>query len=282
MRDSEQMDNTSETNVYDRRLGQLYDYSPALSRRLNHPAVDFYVEESLRAGGPVLHVGVASGKYTLPLARAGLDVIGIDISADMLDVVRGKLAHEEEVVRQRVRLHEQDMRAMQLDARCQTVIMPGNIFLLNLTVEDQLKTLRGVNHHLVENGTLIIEAFTPDLMLIAGARSRRSPRQFEFTIPETGERFLCNRTIEVDQFRQLLHHHLIHEKIEPSGRLGERHLTVLTYRYVFPWELIHLLRVAGFVVRHCYGDFESRKPKSKYDGYQVIVAEKCCEADQVS
>lgn len=276
------MDKTNETNVYDRRLGELYDYSPALSRRLNHPAVDFYVEESLRAGGPVLHIGVASGKYTLPLARAGLDVVGIDISADMLDVVRGKLGQEDEAVQQRVRLYEQDMRALKLDEPCKTAIMPGNIFLLNLTVEDQLKTLRGVRECLVDNGTLILEAFTPDLMLIAGARSKRSPRQFEFSIPETGERFLCNRTIEVDQFRQLLHHHLIHEKIDPSGRLGERHLTVLTYRYVFPWELIHLLRVGGFVVKQCYGDFESRKPKSKYDGYQVIIAEKCAAIDQVS
>ena len=50
------------------------------------------VVELVRAagGGPVLELGVGTGRLALPLAAAGLDVTGIDVSAAMLDRLRAK------------------------------------------------------------------------------------------------------------------------------------------------------------------------------------------------
>ena len=50
--------------------------------------VAFYVEEAVRSGGPVVELGVGTGRIAIPTAAAGIAVIGLDASAEMLAVAR--------------------------------------------------------------------------------------------------------------------------------------------------------------------------------------------------
>ena len=50
--------------------------------------VDFYVESALASGGPVVELAVGTGRIAVPIARAGIDVIGVDSSPGMLAVAR--------------------------------------------------------------------------------------------------------------------------------------------------------------------------------------------------
>ena len=40
--------------------------------------VDFYVEQALASGGPVVELAVGTGRNAVPIARAGVKVIGDD------------------------------------------------------------------------------------------------------------------------------------------------------------------------------------------------------------
>src|SRR5690242_21419241 len=48
--------------------------------------ISFYVEEALASGGPVVELGVGTGRIAIPTAAAGIHVIGVDSSAGMLEV----------------------------------------------------------------------------------------------------------------------------------------------------------------------------------------------------
>ena len=50
--------------------------------------VDFYIDEALDADGPVLELGCGTGRVLLPIARAGVEITGLDVSADLLGVLR--------------------------------------------------------------------------------------------------------------------------------------------------------------------------------------------------
>ena len=50
--------------------------------------VDFYVAEAVASAGPVVELGVGTGRIAVPTALAGVRVIGVDTSAAMLDVCR--------------------------------------------------------------------------------------------------------------------------------------------------------------------------------------------------
>src|SRR5262245_56323485 len=50
--------------------------------------VAFYVEEARRAEGPVVELGVGTGRIAIPTACDGIAVIGVDSSAGMLEICR--------------------------------------------------------------------------------------------------------------------------------------------------------------------------------------------------
>ena len=50
--------------------------------------VAFYVDEALASGGPVVELAVGTGRIAIPIAQAGIDVIGVDSAPGMLAVAQ--------------------------------------------------------------------------------------------------------------------------------------------------------------------------------------------------
>src|SRR3954453_17196005 len=50
--------------------------------------ISFYIEEATRSGGPVLELGVGTGRIAVPVAAAGIGVVGVDTSAGVLGGAR--------------------------------------------------------------------------------------------------------------------------------------------------------------------------------------------------
>ena len=70
-------------SVYD-EIARLYD---PWSRSVVED-VSFYVDEAVRSGGPVLELGVGTGRIAIPIAAVGIQVVGVDLSEGMLEVAR--------------------------------------------------------------------------------------------------------------------------------------------------------------------------------------------------
>jgi SAM-dependent methyltransferase len=66
-----------------RNIADLYDWvGPYRSRQ----DVNFYVEEAISSGGPVLEIGCGTGRVLIPTAQAGIEIFGLDSSAQMLKI----------------------------------------------------------------------------------------------------------------------------------------------------------------------------------------------------
>src|SRR5882724_1575640 len=77
--------NLSEMSAYD-KIARLYD---PWSRSVVED-VSFYVEEAVRSGGPVLELGVGTGRIAVPIAAAGIEIVGVDLSTGMLEVAHDR------------------------------------------------------------------------------------------------------------------------------------------------------------------------------------------------
>ena len=103
-------------------------------------------------GGPILELGCGTGRVLLPLARAGHEITGLDLSSVMLERCRAKLAAEPPEVRDRVRLVEADMTSFELGRGFAAIICPFAGFQQLRTVEQQLACLDRCLHHLLPAG----------------------------------------------------------------------------------------------------------------------------------
>ena len=127
---------------------------------------DFYLDLANEYGGPVLEFGCGTGRITLPLARQGVAVTGMDASHSMLEVLRAKLAKEPAGVRRRTRVIEGDFRTHYLDDQFSLVVIPFRPMQHMYTTEDQLAALKNARRHLADGGILAFDVFNPSFAKI--------------------------------------------------------------------------------------------------------------------
>jgi SAM-dependent methyltransferase len=234
--------------------------------------IAFFVEMAQAANGPVLEVGCGTGRVLIPTARAGVEIVGLDLSPYMLDVCRANLAQEPPDVRARVQLVEGDMRDFALGRAFALATIPFRPFQHLTTAEDQMACLRAIHRHLAPGGRLILDLFNPSIPYLA------APERLEewedvpaFTMPD-GRR-VCRRAriTRRDYFNQIQDIELIYYVTHRDGR-RERLVHSFPMRYLFRFEAEHLLVRCGFAVEALYADYDRAPYESKYPGELIFVA----------
>jgi SAM-dependent methyltransferase len=153
--------------------------------------VGFYVDEALASGGPVVELGVGTGRIAVPIARAGIDVIGVDSSPGMLAVAHA--AAEEAGVADRVELRLGDLREPPVPERVPLVICPFRSLLHMETEAEKLRALRAARALLGDGGRFVFDVFSPsreDIEETDGRWLEREPGIFERADWDEGSRTL--------------------------------------------------------------------------------------------
>jgi SAM-dependent methyltransferase len=224
--------------------GALAHYSdPAYYTRIyksRRHDVEYYVELARATGGPVLEYGIGNGRVALPIARAGIDVFGVDLSRPMLADLTRKLEKERPETRERVHFELGDMRSVTLDHEFPLVIVPFNGLLHLYETTDVEALFARVFEHLETDGVFVFDFSLPVPSDLARSPVRwyRAPK---LRHPTTGELVKYAERFEYDPIRQLL---LIVMRFEPAK--GKPWTIPLTHRQFFPREIEALLRHAGF------------------------------------
>jgi SAM-dependent methyltransferase len=116
----------------------------------------------LAASGPVLELGVGTGRLAIPLAEAGLAVSGVDVSPAMLARLRAKPGGERVVATVGDMAREEDLPA----GPFAVVVVAFNTFFSLTTAEAQARCFVAVAARLAPGGTFVLEGFVPDDELI--------------------------------------------------------------------------------------------------------------------
>jgi len=250
-------------------VADLYDHvGPYRSR----PDVAFFLNEAVNAGSPVVELGCGTGRVLIPIARAGIEIVGVDASANMLRICRDRLAHEPDAVQSRVRLVEADMRSFGTGQRFTLATIPFRPFQHLLTVEDQLACLATIHRQLVDGGRLILDLFNPSLDgLVYGPVGEEQGDEAEFSMPDGRRVVRRHKTVSTNRFTQVNDYELIYYVTHPDGR-DERLVHAFSLRYVFRYEAEHLLTRAGFEVEQVYADYSKNPYGSSYPGELIFIA----------
>jgi SAM-dependent methyltransferase len=252
-------------------IADLYDYVVPYRTR---PDVDFFVEAARASGGPVLEVGCGTGRILIPTARAGVDIVGLDLSPHMLQVCRNRLMNEPEAVQSKARLIQADMRKFDLGQTFRLVTLPFRPFQHLTTVEDQVSCLKSIHRHVTTGGRLILDIFNPSLeALMADNLGQEFGEEPEFTAPDGRRVIRRHKVLSRDYSNQINQIELVYYITYPDGR-EERQSHTFPLRYLYRFEAEHLLVRCGFEVEKVYADYDKSPYGSKYPGELIFVAKK--------
>jgi SAM-dependent methyltransferase len=153
--------------------------------------VEFYVEEARASGGPVVELACGTGRISVPIAKAGISLIGVDASAGMLEIAREY--GDTEGVRELLDLRLGDMRDPPVTERVPLVLIPFRSLLHMTTEADRLRALGAARELLVPDGRIVFDVFAPsseDVHDTHGRWIEREPGIFERADWDEGSRTL--------------------------------------------------------------------------------------------
>ena len=242
-------------SIYTKFGAELYDQS---TEGLEHE-IEFYVEEAEKSGSPVLELGCGTGRITVPVAESGIEITGLELSSDMLEVAERKVDKLPPEVGRRIELVQGDMRDFSLDRKFNLIFIPFRSFQHVLTSEEQRRSLLCIRDHLADDGRLIIEIFDPRLDLIvshSGNLCGAVKKYREFRHPDSGNRVVIWESRKVQLADQIIDEDWIFEEYDDAGKSISRILTNFKIRYIFRWEMEYLLELCSYKPVALYGDFK--------------------------
>lgn len=219
-------------------------------------------------GAPVLEVGCGTGRVTIPLARDGIDVVGIDASPEMLKIARSKIAKEAKAVRDRIVLNRADMRVFDLGTAFPTVLVPAAT-VFHLTDGKAFDAcFSRLAAHTRRRGVAVIDVVSP--MLMASQKTGDARLVREGTNPVTRRHTQeWNRKLEIRREEQVV---LVeHTFVEGRGGDAPRFRFEQEYRWIEKNEGIHMLQGAGFTDVRVLGDYDG-SPYSDSSPRLILIA----------
>jgi SAM-dependent methyltransferase len=212
-------------------IAELYD---PWSRSVTED-VGFYVAEARKAGGTVVELGVGTGRIAVPVASAGVPVIGVDSSQGMLEVCRRRA--EAAGVSRLVDLRQGDLRDPPVTERVRLVTSPFRALLHAETDEGRRAALAAAFGLLVPGGRFVFDVFAPSPEDVEETNGRWLERE-----PGIWER------ADWDMERRVL-------TLRVRGDAAE---TAMTLSWIPTEDWRRLLEETGFEIIACYGWFDLR------------------------
>lgn len=238
---------------------RLYDL--VIGNYASGDLLQFYRQQAERYGEPVLELACGSGRLTIPLARAGINISGLDLSEEMLNLARSKAAE----AGVNVRFLQGDMRSFELGETFKLICIPAQS-LSHLHTRGEVETcFAAVRRHLADEGRFLIELFNPSLPMLARETAIRHPVG-RYKDPAKGSEMLVTEQVRYDAASQINH---LRWFFREEGSDEE---TILSFemRQFFPEEIDALLWYNGFRIEHKYGSHQAEEFSSA-SSKQLIV-----------
>lgn len=254
-------------------LAEYYDFVPGYAGRRD---LEFYLDYSRKAGGTVLELGCGTGRVLLPIAGAGCQIVGLDLSKFMLAKCKEKLLRHPREVQERVLLVQGNMADFKLNRIFPLVTTPFRPFQHLVSVDGQMACLRCVNRHLVKGGRLILDVFHPDPTKLTGPATLEEIEDVaEVPLPDGRKLRRTYRSVAFHRHEQINDVELIFYVTHPDGRI-KRFVQAFPFRYFYRYEVEHLLARTGFRIVELFGNYD-RSPFTDDSPEMIFVAEKVKE-----
>jgi len=205
---------------------------------------------SLAEDGPVLELGIGTGRLALPLIRRGVAVHGVESSQAMLDRLRAKPSGEN------IPVVVGDFSRVDLGGPYPLVFVGFNTFFALISQEDQIRCFANVAAALAEGGRFVMEAFVPDL-------GRFDRGQRTSTSDVTPNSVAIESSVH-DQATQTVTS--AHTVISASGT----HIYPVTIRYAWPSELDLMARLAGLELENRWASWHGGQFTSESGGHLSV------------
>jgi len=242
----------------------FYDWENA--QTVGRRDVAFWKRLALTTNGPVLELGCGTGRVSKPLIKAGIDLIGVDRSAEMLRRIRQRRQLPTPDSRIPRRFVRADIRHLPFADRSFAMVIAPYGILQSLTHErDLVATLASTARVLPRGGTFGID-LVPDV-----PKWREYENRVQFRGKAGTRHLTLVESVRQDRRRRLTTFSQTY--VERRGARKTEHRFDLTFRTLTVPQMVTRVEQAGFAVDRVLGDYRGRPWDARADVW-IILAKK--------
>lgn len=216
----------------------------------------------------VLELTSGTGRLTIPLIEAGVNLSGLDSSPEMLAILRGKLQAKGLAAS----IYEMDVTSFSIPQQFDLIIFPFNSFAEIVDPAQQEAALHAIRSHLAPGGRFICTLHNPSVRLkqVNGQMYLRG----RFPLPDNGGKLALYSAERYDPAAGLARGEQVYEISEPDGKLHEKFSVDLCFRIHEKDDFERLLQSAGFRIVALYGDYERGGYEAAESPFMIWVLQK--------
>ena len=193
----------------------------------------------------ILELCCGTGRLTIPIAKEGYDISGVDVTPSMLERAKMKATKEE----LNIEFIEGDIRNVALSKLYDLILIPFNSIHHLYSNEDLFNAFTVVKKHLKTDGHFLFDCFNPNIQyIVEGEQEEKVIAEF---ISEDGREIYIKQKMHYDkhsQINRIKWHYYIDGAFDSIQNLD--------MRMYFPQELDAYLKWSGFKILHKFGSFE--------------------------
>ncbi len=207
------------------------------------------VLEGLAGTGPVMELGIGTGRIALPLAARGIRVDGVEISTPVVERLRREPGGDQ------LSITVGNFADVSYPDSYSLIYVVANALLNLYTQEDQIRCFTNVAEHLSEGGVFVVEAYGPAFIQGLDEKVRAA-------------------SIDADKVALEMHRHDMATQILEWSYVslgGDAvHTRPIVQRYVWPSEMDLMAQIAGLKLKERWGGWR-REPFGSNSKVQVSV-----------
>lgn len=255
------MENTTYSEC---KVGDLI-YDATFYDGLNTFLSDFHFYRKwmpIEKNAQILELCCGSGRLTIPLAKEGLNICGVDNSTSMLE--HAKLKAKNEALE--IDFIDADIRTLNLPHKYDLIFIPFNSIHHLYENQDLFDTLAVVQKHLKDDGLFILDCFNPNIHFIVEAEKGKNKIAEYKTIDD--RKVVIEQTMEYEkksQINRIEWHYFINDVFHSVQKLD--------MRMFFPQELDTYLKWSEFTIMHKFGSFDEEEFEDDADK-QIFICKK--------
>lgn len=196
----------------------------------------------------ILELCCGTGRLTIPIAKDGNNICGVDNTSSMLEQAKVKASE----AGLEINLIEADIRTLNLQEKFDLIFIPFNSIHHLYKNEDLFGTLKAVKNHLKEDGTFLLDCFNPNIHYIV--KNEKEPEVIAEYTTKDGREILIKQEMHYEnatQINRIKWHYYINGKYHSVQNMD--------MRMFFPQELDSYIKWVGFDIIHKFGSFEEEE-----------------------
>ena len=208
---------------------------------------------------PIIELACGTGRLTIPMAKSGLKMVGIDLHGGMLNRAKQKAVHEQLTIV----FEQQDCTELDLAYKSPLIFMTGNSFQHFLTNASQDALLNSVKRHLLPNGQFIFDTRNPNIAELS------VDEQYEESYVNNNHQTVYEKHFENYNHDTQILYCVTETEIRENEQVIQTARDSISLRYVFPMELHRLLDSHGFELLNLYGSW--KKDAFTKDSISMVI-----------